>query len=181
MVFQHGYGSSKLRIPRLYSDGNSIMSPGEYYRVFLTNVNYEAAFKWLKIEVRLFYNVKASRYIDELILLWLSHYYGNRSGNTWPRGYTPCWQLYTDKTRVMPFISTKSVACMSTSWLLGNVYTAKSCKSKKRDNDALKLGLLSYWRQHWPFRIAGGCAWGWQPHPGKYTCHEIWRSNSRIL
>jgi len=42
----------------------------------------------------------------------------------------------------MPFIHTKSVACMSTSWLLGNVYTAKSCKGKKRDPDALKLGLV---------------------------------------
>jgi hypothetical protein len=30
---------------------------------------------------------------------------------------------------------------MSTSWLLGNVYKAKSCKGKKRDPDALKLGL----------------------------------------
>jgi hypothetical protein len=46
-------------------------------------------------------------------------------------------------TRVMPFIPTKSVACMSKSWLLGNVYTAKSCKDKKRDPDALKLGLVS--------------------------------------
>jgi hypothetical protein len=36
-------------------------------------------------------------------------------------------------------------------------------------------------RKHRPSRIAGGWAWGWQPHPGKYSCHEIWRSNSRIL
>jgi hypothetical protein len=42
---------------------------------------------------------------------------------------------------------TKSVACMSTSWLLGNVYLAKSCKDKKRAPDALKLGLVSYGRQ----------------------------------
>jgi hypothetical protein len=48
----------------------------------------------------------------------------------------------TNKTRVMPFIPTKSVACMSTSWLLGNAYKAKSCKGKKRDPDALKLGLV---------------------------------------
>jgi hypothetical protein len=47
------------------------------------------------------------------------------------------------KTRVMPLIPTKSVASMSTSWLLGNVYTAKSCKGKTRDPDALKLGLVS--------------------------------------
>jgi hypothetical protein len=42
----------------------------------------------------------------------------------------------------MPFIPAKSVACMSTSWLLGNVYMAKSCKGKKQDPDALKLGLV---------------------------------------
>jgi hypothetical protein len=51
--------------------------------------------------------------------------------------------LHTNKTRVMPFIPTKSIACMSTSWLLGNVYTAKSSKSEKRGLDALKLGLVS--------------------------------------
>jgi hypothetical protein len=41
----------------------------------------------------------------------------------------------------MPFIPTKSVVCISTSWLLGNVYAAKSCKGKNRDSDALKLRL----------------------------------------
>jgi hypothetical protein len=66
---------------------------------------------------------------------------GSRRGSTWPRGYTPCWQVYTNRARVMSFIPTKSVACMSTSWLLGNVYMAKSCKGKKRD--PLKLGLVS--------------------------------------
>jgi hypothetical protein len=40
---------------------------------------------------------------------------GSRRDSKWPRGYTPCWQVYTNKTRVMPFIPTKSVACMSTS------------------------------------------------------------------
>jgi hypothetical protein len=40
----------------------------------------------------------------------------------------------------MPFIPTKSVACVSTSWLLGNVYMAKSCKGKKQDPDILKIG-----------------------------------------
>jgi hypothetical protein len=68
---------------------------------------------------------------------------GSRRGRTWPRGYTPCWQVYTNNTRVMSFIPTKSVACMSTPWLLGNVYTAKSRKGKKRDPDGLKLGLVS--------------------------------------
>jgi hypothetical protein len=41
-----------------------------------------------------------------------------------------------NKTQVIPFIPTKSVAYMSWSWLLGNVYTAKSCKGKRRDPDA---------------------------------------------
>jgi hypothetical protein len=50
---------------------------------------------------------------------------------------------YTNKTPVMPFIPTKPVACMSMSWLLSNVNTAKSCKGKKRDPDALELGLVS--------------------------------------
>jgi hypothetical protein len=31
---------------------------------------------------------------------------------------------------------------MSTSWLLGNVYTPKSCKGKKRDPDVLKIGII---------------------------------------
>jgi hypothetical protein len=58
-------------------------------------------------------------------------------------------QVYTNKTPVMPFIPTKSVACMSKSWLLGNIYTAKACTGKKRDPDALKLGLVSEGRQPW--------------------------------
>jgi hypothetical protein len=69
--------------------------------------------------------------------------YGSRRGSTWPRGHILCWQVYTNKTLVMPFIPTKSVACMSTSWLLGNVYTAKSCKGKKAKSWLLKLGLVS--------------------------------------
>jgi hypothetical protein len=79
---------------------------------------------------------------------------GIRRRSTWPRGYTPCWQVYTDKTRVMPFIPTKSVACMSTSWLLDNVYTAKSCKDTKPDPDALKLGLVGYERLPWQKTLA---------------------------
>jgi hypothetical protein len=75
--------------------------------------------------------------IKEIVLLVI----GSRRGSTWPRGYTPCWQVYTNNTQVMPFIPTKSIACMST--LLGNVYTAKSCKGKKQDPDTLKLGLVS--------------------------------------
>jgi hypothetical protein len=58
-------------------------------------------------------------------------------------------QVYTNKSRVMPFIPTESVACMSTSWLLGDIYTANSCRGKKRDLDALKFGLLSWGRQPW--------------------------------
>jgi len=50
---------------------------------------------------------------------------------------------YFGKTRVKPDIPTKSYTCMSTSWLLGNVYTAKSCKGEKRVTDALKSGLVS--------------------------------------
>jgi hypothetical protein len=87
----------------------------------------------------------------------------SRRGSTWPRWHTPCWHVYTNKTRVMPLIPTKSVACMSTSWLLGSVYMAKSCKGKKRDPDPD--------RKHWP-------SLGWQPHPGKDSCLEIRRSNS---
>jgi hypothetical protein len=66
-------------------------------------------------------------------LRWLwddTNIYVSRRGSSWPR------------SRVMPFIPTKYVACMSTLWLLGNVYTAKSCKGKKRDPDSLKLGLV---------------------------------------
>jgi hypothetical protein len=68
---------------------------------------------------------------------------GSRKCSTWPRGYTSCWQVYTNKTRVMPFTPTKSFAFMSTSLLLGNVYTAKSCEGKKRDPGALKLRQVS--------------------------------------
>jgi hypothetical protein len=76
------------------------------------------------------------------LLSTVSKSFGSRRSSTWPRGCTPSWQVYTNKTQVMPFIPTKSVASMSTSWLLGNVYTAKSCKDKKRDHDALKLGIV---------------------------------------
>jgi hypothetical protein len=51
--------------------------------------------------------------------------------------------VYTNKTRVMPLILMKSIACMSTSLLLGNVYMAELCKGKKRAPDALKLGIVS--------------------------------------
>jgi hypothetical protein len=40
----------------------------------------------------------------------------------------------------MPFIPTKSVACMSTSWLLGNVYTTRSYKGKKARSWRFKTG-----------------------------------------
>jgi hypothetical protein len=110
--------------------------------------------------------------------------YGSQRGNTWPWGYTPCWQVYTNKTRIMPFISTKSVACMSTSWLQGKVYTAKSCKGKKRVPDALNLGLVSYGRQPWQktsaLQDSRGLGMGLKPHPGKDSWHEIWRNNSQI-
>jgi len=43
----------------------------------------------------------------------------------------------------MPDIPTKSYTCMSASWLLGNIYTAKSCMGEKRVPDASKLGLVS--------------------------------------
>ena len=64
-------------------------------------------------------------------------------GVGWSRGYAPCWQGHTSKTQVKSDIPTKSYAYMSTSWPLGNVYTAKSCKDEKRVPDALKLGLVS--------------------------------------
>jgi len=44
---------------------------------------------------------------------------------------------------ILPDIPTKSYTCMSTSWLLGNVYTAKSCRGEQRAPDTLKLGLVS--------------------------------------
>jgi hypothetical protein len=47
------------------------------------------------------------------------------------------------KTRVKWDIPAKSHTFMSTSSLLDNVYTAKSCKGGKRVPDALKLGLVS--------------------------------------
>ena len=52
-------------------------------------------------------------------------------------------QEHTNKTQVKPDIPTKFYTCMSTSWPLGNVYTAKSCKGEKRVPDALKSGLVS--------------------------------------
>jgi hypothetical protein len=45
-------------------------------------------------------------------------------------------------------------------------------KSAKEDNPD---------RKHLPSRTAGGLAWGWQPHPGKDSCHESWRIDSRII
>jgi hypothetical protein len=65
--------------------------------------------------------------------------WGSRMGSTWPQGHTSCWQVYTNDTRVMLFIPTKSVAWMSTSWLLGNVYTAVMQGQKARSWD-FKIG-----------------------------------------
>ena len=72
-----------------------------------------------------------------------SQYSSGAKGVGRPRGCAPCWQEHTNKTRVKPDIPAKSYTCMSTSWLLGNVYTAKSCKGEKRVPDALKSGLVS--------------------------------------
>jgi hypothetical protein len=60
-----------------------------------------------------------------------------------------CWGVCTIKTRVMPSMPTKSDACTSTSWLLGDIFTAKSCKGEKRVPDAFKLGPTSWGRQPW--------------------------------
>jgi len=44
--------------------------------------------------------------------------------------------VHTNKTPVKPDIPTKSYTCMSKSWPLCNMYTAKSCKGEKRVPDA---------------------------------------------
>jgi hypothetical protein len=75
--------------------------------------------------------------------LWDCILCGSQRGSMWPRGCTSCWWMCTTKSLVMPFMSTKSDACMSTLWLLGNVFTAKSCKSKKQISDPSKLGPTS--------------------------------------
>jgi hypothetical protein len=64
----------------------------------------------------------------------------NKSLVRWPSriGHNSVHHLCTKE-----FMMVKVEFWMSTSWLLGNVYTAKSCKGKKRDSDALKLGLVS--------------------------------------
>jgi hypothetical protein len=49
--------------------------------------------------------------------------------------------MYTNRMSNATY--SNQVCCMSSSWLLGNVYMAKSCKGLKRDTDALKLGLVS--------------------------------------
>jgi hypothetical protein len=128
ILSRHSLGGTEENHEKLNQDSRS---PGPRYepgtsRVRSRSVNYSTA-----VGINAFHFV---------LTLFSS---GIRRGGTWPRGYTPCWQVYANKSRVMPFIPTKSVACMSTSWLLGNVYTAKSRKGKKRNPDALKLGLVS--------------------------------------
>jgi hypothetical protein len=95
---------------------------------------------------------------DDLWDSWLVS--GSRRCSTWRRGYTPCRQVYTNKTRAMPFIPTKSVACMPTSWLLGNVYTAKSSKGKKQDPDALKCWTIQLKQITWQKTSALRNNWG---------------------
>ena len=81
-----------------------------------------------------------------------------------PHGCAPCCQVHTNKTRVKPDIPTKSYTCMSKSWLLGNVYTAKSCKGEKRVPDALNRDGSAKGdnpdRKYRSSRIAGGWARG---------------------
>jgi hypothetical protein len=97
----------------------------------------------LKILVYLFYITVGCVYLFN----FSSNVSGGRRGSMWPRGYTSCWGMCTIKTRVMPSIPTKSDTCTSTSSLLGNVFTAKSCKGEKRVPDAFKLGPTSEGRQ----------------------------------
>jgi hypothetical protein len=71
--------------------------------------------------------------------------YGSRRGSTWPRGYTPCWQVYTDKTRVMPFIPTKSLHAWPRHGSWATFIQLSHARAKSENPD----------RKHRPSRIAG--------------------------
>jgi hypothetical protein len=101
---------------------------------------------------------------------------GSRRGSTWPRGYTPCWQVYTDSTRVTPFIPTNSVACMSTSWLLGNVYLKSEeaiagyfSWQKLLRTARAHVGLSSQWWWWW---------WWWWSSSGLWYSLEFHRDTN---
>jgi hypothetical protein len=105
-------------------------------------------------------------YLLIVFLLW--GIIGSRRGSTWPRGYTPCWQLYTDKTRVMPFIATKSVACMS-SLLRGPADTNNSSDSIKG-----RIFLTSWTAIRFARRTllpcAENCLWAWR---FEFSLHQV--------
>ena len=49
----------------------------------------------------------------------------------------------TRRTHLSQPVERWSYTCMSMSWLLDNICTAKSCKGEKRVPDPLKSGLVS--------------------------------------
>jgi hypothetical protein len=100
-----------------------------------TTVRTSASFRILTY--RLFEHGRFQKWTIASYYLEVIQFYGGRRGSMWPRGHTSCWGMFTIKT------PTKSDACKSTSWLLGNVFTAQSCKGEKRVPDAFKLGLTS--------------------------------------
>jgi hypothetical protein len=67
----------------------------------------------------------------------------DQGGCMWPWGCTSCWWMCTIKSRIMPFMPTKSDACTSMLLTPGQLFTAKSCKGEKRVLDASKLGSTS--------------------------------------
>jgi len=65
-----------------------------------------------------------------------------------------------------------------TSWLLGNVYTAKSCKGEKRVPDTFKIGTgqlreTTPTENHPSSRIAGGGHGADNPTPENYIVQKL--------
>jgi hypothetical protein len=53
--------------------------------------------------------------------------------------YTSCWRMRSNKTQETPCIPTKSYACMSTPWSLGNLYTA-AMQRRRESSRRFKMG-----------------------------------------
>jgi hypothetical protein len=112
---------------------------------------------------QLSFKPKKFKYLGALI--------GSQSSSMWPQGNTAYWQVCTNKTQVMPLISTKFDACMSSSWLLGNIQWLVHARAQS------EFLTLQNWSQsakgdspdgkHQSSGIFGGWAWGWWPHTGK--------------
>jgi hypothetical protein len=71
----------------------------------------------------------------------------------WFYGCSSCWRTCTSETEEKPCMSTKSYACVSIPWSMGNLNMATSCRGGECVHTSSKWGPLSLGRKCWQSNI----------------------------